>query len=117
MKHQLISAVPVSFFFMTGRTRGDTLFPYTTLFRSLVAVAVFGMPVSLAGMSFLYGVGFGVLKIAWIVLASETDRKSTRLNSSHPSNSYAVFCLKIKICSNRQLELDSMHQTDSNQAQ
>jgi len=36
----------------------------------LVAVAVFGMPVSLAGMSFLYGVGFGVLKIAWIVLAA-----------------------------------------------
>jgi lactate permease len=36
----------------------------------LVAVAVFGMPASLAGMSFLYGVGFGVLKIAWIVLAA-----------------------------------------------
>src|SRR2546425_1031692 len=36
----------------------------------LVAVSVFGMPVSLAGMSFLYGVGFGVLKIAWIVLAA-----------------------------------------------
>src|SRR2546421_12736108 len=36
----------------------------------LVAVLVFGMPVSLAGMSFLYGVGFGVLKIAWIVLAA-----------------------------------------------
>ena len=36
----------------------------------LVAVAVFGMPVSLTGMSFLYGVGFGVLKIAWIVLAA-----------------------------------------------
>src|SRR5881392_86483 len=36
----------------------------------LVAVLVFGMPASLAGMSFLYGVGFGVLKIAWIVLAA-----------------------------------------------
>jgi len=36
----------------------------------LVAVLIFGMPVSLAGMSFLYGVGFGVLKIAWIVLAA-----------------------------------------------
>jgi len=36
----------------------------------LVAVSVFRMPVSLAGMSFLYGVGFGVLKIAWIVLAA-----------------------------------------------
>src|SRR5256885_2517542 len=36
----------------------------------LVAVLVFGMPPPLAGMSFLYGVGFGVLKIAWIVLAA-----------------------------------------------
>src|SRR5438067_6230309 len=36
----------------------------------LVAVLVFGMPARLAGMSFLYGVGFGVLKIAWIVLAA-----------------------------------------------
>src|SRR5213083_2732665 len=36
----------------------------------LVAVIIFGMPVRLAGMSFVYGVGFGVLKIAWIVLAA-----------------------------------------------
>ncbi|HYT72754.1 MAG TPA: L-lactate permease [Gemmatimonadales bacterium] len=35
-----------------------------------VAVTIFGMPLPLAGMSFLYGVGFGVLKIAWIVLAA-----------------------------------------------
>src|SRR5213076_592700 len=36
----------------------------------LVAVAVFGMPLRLAGMSFVYGVGFGIVKIAWIVLAA-----------------------------------------------
>ena len=36
----------------------------------IVAVTIFGMPLSLAGMSFLFGVGFGVLKIAWIVLAA-----------------------------------------------
>src|SRR6266702_2695763 len=36
----------------------------------VVAVTVFGMPLQLAGMSFVYGVGFGVLKIAWIVLAA-----------------------------------------------
>src|SRR2546430_14936207 len=35
----------------------------------LVAVTVFGMPFPLAGMRFVYGVGFGVLKIAWVVLA------------------------------------------------
>lgn len=36
----------------------------------VVAVTIFGMPLPLAGMSFLYGVGFGVVKIAWIVLAA-----------------------------------------------
>jgi lactate permease len=36
----------------------------------VVAVTVFGMPFALAGMSFLYGVAFGVVKIAWIVLAA-----------------------------------------------
>src|SRR6266566_9853780 len=36
----------------------------------LVAVLVFGMPLRLAGMSFVYGVGFGIVKIAWIVLAA-----------------------------------------------
>jgi len=36
----------------------------------IVAVLVFGMPFPLAGMSFLYGVAFGLLKIAWIVLAA-----------------------------------------------
>src|SRR5437867_8208830 len=33
------------------------------------------------------------------VLARQTDRKSTRLNSSHRTISYAVFCLKKKIAS------------------
>src|SRR2546422_9333768 len=67
---------------MIRRPPRSTLFPYTTLFRShwcaiagagtavAVAVTVFGMPFPLAGMSFVYGVGFGVLKIAWIVLAA-----------------------------------------------
>src|SRR5216683_379225 len=36
----------------------------------LVAVTIFRMPFALAGMSFLYGVGFGIVKIAWIVLAA-----------------------------------------------
>jgi lactate permease len=36
----------------------------------LIAVLAFGMPVSLAGMSFLYGVGFGLVKIAWIVFSA-----------------------------------------------
>src|SRR5438876_1492858 len=36
----------------------------------LVAVIIFGMPLRRAGMSFVYGVGFGVVKIAWIVIAA-----------------------------------------------
>src|SRR5437762_13232245 len=36
----------------------------------LVGVLVFGMPLRLAGMTFAYGVGFGVLQIAWIVRAA-----------------------------------------------
>lgn len=36
----------------------------------LAAMSVFHMPVSLASMSFFYGVGFGILKIAWIVVAA-----------------------------------------------
>src|SRR5690242_4244214 len=36
----------------------------------IVAVTIFGMPLPLAGMSFLYGAAFGILKIAWIVVAA-----------------------------------------------
>ncbi|MGC2154048.1 MAG: L-lactate permease, partial [Terriglobales bacterium] len=36
----------------------------------LVAIACFKMPATLAAVSFAYGVAFGVLKIAWIVLAA-----------------------------------------------
>src|SRR5690348_18006445 len=42
----------------------------------------------------------GRLRVLWKVCKSAhtEDRKSTRLNSSHPSTSYAVFCLKKKMC-------------------
>src|SRR5438876_6509623 len=72
---------------MVRRPRTSTLFPYTTLFRSeggdgtdQLAQAV------LAELSD----GLGGRQPAALAL----DRKSTRLNSSHPSISYAVFCLK-----------------------
>src|SRR5699024_11223989 len=42
---------------------------------------------------------FCVLKLKLIIVISYEDRKSTRLNSSHVSISYAVFCLKKKIIS------------------
>src|SRR5947209_18299081 len=80
------------FFLMIRRPPRSTLFPYTTLFRSV-------------------GRGRGYLRLrdgkAWTLLTTleelrgheesvGPDRKSTRLNSSHANISYAVFCLKKK---------------------
>src|SRR2546430_5372747 len=70
---------------MIRRPPRSTLFPYTTLFRSLV-------------------VGPGRMASGAVVAPEaarnrtrgERDRKSTRLNSSHSQISYAVFCLKKK---------------------
>src|SRR2546427_9633827 len=68
---------------MIRRPPRSTLFPYTTLFRSgLVST---GAP-SASGGGCRAGRG----------VASQRDRKSTRLNSSHRQISYAVFCLKKK---------------------
>jgi len=69
----LVAALPILVLF--GLLAGLRLKPHWCAIAGagtavLVAVSIFGMPVSLAGMSFLYGVGFGVLKIAWIVLAA-----------------------------------------------
>src|SRR5438309_3536071 len=65
----------------------STLFPYTTLFRSR-AHAVGGRRDRESGDE-----RAGVVAHARL---SVSDRKSTRLNSSHSSISYAVFCLKKK---------------------
>src|SRR6266852_3680607 len=70
------------FFLMIRPPPRSTLFPYTTLFRSRV-----GFPLR---KRFLFGLSFS----HWLL--SARDRKSTRLNSSHGSTSYAVFCLKKK---------------------
>src|SRR5947209_13259379 len=85
----------------------STLFPYTTLFRSIAAMCARDLAELSAGR-FVLGLGsqvkrvneerFGVPfehpapKMEDYVL----DRKSTRLNSSHANISYAVFCLKKK---------------------
>src|SRR5437868_12153241 len=86
-----------------------TLFPYTTLFRSLdslleVMNTTLG-PSDLLGGSFsvVSGSGFGLSgfdPFTGIAAAGTLDRKSTRLNSSHVSISYAVFCLKKKLITN-----------------
>src|SRR5436190_22474289 len=69
------------FFLMIRRPPRSTLFPYTTLFRSIEpAVAVSPFPEEDHDM----------------LAPRVQDRKSTRLNSSHTVISYAVFCLKKK---------------------
>src|SRR2546429_7111013 len=70
---------------MIRRPPRSTLFPYTTLFRSLhhILRATTGERSKFAA--------FFSTHPRW-----ETDRKSTRLNSSHGYISYAVFCLKKK---------------------
>src|SRR5690348_17970886 len=76
---------------MIRRPPRSTLFPYTTLFRSLVGrVAWIIGAFSLRGSSVANTSSMSMLRCA------AKDRKSTRLNSSHPSISYAVFCLKKK---------------------
>src|SRR6266513_2327016 len=73
--------IHISFFFlMIRRPPRSTLFPYTTLFRS-------------RGRRHRDGLDRGRQSAR----QQPRDRKSTRLNSSHVSISYAVFCLKKKI--------------------
>src|SRR5256885_5610288 len=79
---------------MIRRPPRSTLFPYTTLFRSAVGVTKINCPqlVSVTGSRSVSGLN-GNLGYSDAFI---TDRKSTRLNSSHLVISYAVFCLKKK---------------------
>src|SRR5438876_8586497 len=78
---------------MIRRPPRSTLFPYTTLFRSETYHVYLRYQIHAFGNDRVvqYREMFKTLKQAGL-----EDRKSTRLNSSHPSISYAVFCLKKK---------------------
>src|SRR5438309_8053734 len=81
---------------MIRRPPRSTLFPYTTLFRSGDDFAVRGgKGVFASGASHVDTADLGAITFGPIRFRSR-DRKSTRLNSSHSSISYAVFCLKKK---------------------
>src|SRR3712207_8993268 len=93
---------------MIRRPPRSTLFPYTTLFRSIAGILL------IAGLG-LYELFINKIDVARSAgsvphvlqirsfdhlkdrVAKMIDRKSTRLNSSHANISYAVFCLKKKI--------------------
>src|SRR5262245_62617778 len=76
---------------MRRRPPRSTLFPYTTLFRSLL-LGLVELELRIAG----YGYSTNFFKEVQLDGERCLDRKSTRLNSSHLGISYAVFCLKKK---------------------
>src|SRR5438067_13028884 len=75
------------FFLMIRRPPRSTLFPYTTLFRSEGELSGKHLAVDSTRLE---------VRTHPPLQISNLDRKSTRLNSSHVSISYAVFCLKKK---------------------
>src|SRR3712207_8457180 len=87
---------------MIRRPPRSTLFPYTTLFRSIDIRLEYGMPIGfrnlLDGTSHLtsHATGRERQTVDPPLRLRNGDRKSTRLNSSHANISYAVFCLKNK---------------------
>src|SRR5256886_7245793 len=87
------------FFLMIRRPPRSTLFPYTTLFRSVLARGVFSNPGNVLRPGQYAKVRAVVETRKGALLVPQRavqDRKSTRLNSSHSQISYAVFCLKKK---------------------
>src|SRR2546422_4929138 len=79
---------------MIRRPPRSTLFPYTTLFRS---ASVRTRPsIDRGGLRPRIQSTVGAMSTLPLARVSTTDRKSTRLNSSHGYISYAVFCLKKK---------------------
>src|SRR5205085_4840607 len=102
---------PLLLFVITLPPPRPTLFPYTTLFRSLAMGADRGVLLQTAGLqpdgletakalaAELKNGAFDLIlfgKMAIDDYNHQVDRKSTRLNSSHSQISYAVFCLKKK---------------------
>src|SRR5690348_17556757 len=82
---------------MIRRPPRSTLFPYTTLFRSGILGICFDPNFVMNGYVYLFvSVSESEQQIIRYTAVGDIDRKSTRLNSSHPSISYAVFCLKKK---------------------
>src|SRR2546430_12803226 len=85
---------------MIRRPPRSTLFPYTTLFRSLTALECVDTIITDLAVIDVKPEGLLLREVArgWTTkeVQALTDRKSTRLNSSHSQISYAVFCLKKK---------------------
>src|SRR2546430_10074653 len=98
---------------MIRRPPRSTLFPYTTLFRSMFSKSQNTARLRVSGLTGIFGRNGSLRAVQVLLEAFEVqvdhrgdvegeniDRKSTRLNSSHSQISYAVFCLKKKNNSN-----------------
>src|SRR5438105_7329682 len=81
---------------MIRRPPRSTLFPYTTLFRSDKGKEWLALLELRGSVDPRTEPVLTVVLLSQAYLESSTDRKSTRLNSSHEWISYAVFCLKKK---------------------
>src|SRR2546430_11304311 len=113
----MVSTLFSFFFLMIRRPPRSTLFPYTTLFRSmdqsgdriakLNVVVANRVPSNDAALRFRH---FRMPAAQYPL--ENLDRKSTRLNSSHSQISYAVFCLKKKKKKNLTLYEESKNDTD-----
>src|SRR3712207_7873193 len=97
---------------MIRRPPRSTLFPYTTLFRSLVGRAL-ARQLGEGALDLAPHAADGDAEDALTALeqvddlvVARADRKSTRLNSSHANISYAVFCLKKK---KKQYQITTYH--------
>src|SRR5438270_3291335 len=100
---------------MIPRPPRSTLFPYTTLFRSIRTLLRRWRSYSIFRTAAILG-GVGLGRCLTMLYRFQKDRKSTRLNSSHSQISYAVFCLKkkknnskvdiIRLITNLKVELD-----------
>src|SRR5258707_5292665 len=86
---------------MIRRPPRSTLFPYTTLFRSHTPFFknyrpqfYFRTTDVTGSVTLKDGSEMELMARRWYVVNTYSDRKSTRLNSSHANISYAAFCLK-----------------------
>src|SRR2546422_7204883 len=99
---------------MIRRPPRSTLFPYTTLFRSVpTLLGISSKPRQVVGVDKLlcfHGATYSFESADMQNSKHYIDRKSTRLNSSHGYISYAVFCLKKKKNKQKQwVETDHIH--------
>src|SRR5207253_9717416 len=99
MSIQISDHIIYFFFFWLSQPPSSPLFPYTTLFRSVLAQTVDHFTEDTVGFTLVHFIRPNLIDevINHVAKVKPTvDRKSTRLNSSHVAISYAVFCLKKK---------------------